>query len=259
MPATPRRTVTAPQHPHQPPARPGRWHGVALAALLVGGAALAPVASAQSVRCHLTYAGATRSFTVPPAMCPDEVEPVLEGASFVFKVTNLAQPARKAGVDIEVLTRDRKNRLQPTHKAHYKAWEASTSQPGVPHGFTGQQTVRGVGYSQGLSYWCERLLDKPAVLRPCGASSAAAPATLPAEAPPVPAEMPADTPAPPLPETPAPAAPPAMPIAVPMEPAPVSQAPTALEMAAMPQGQVLPFHFISPSGGLLVPVMPQPD
>lgn len=259
MPATPRRTVTAPQHPHQPPTRPGRWHGVALAALLVGGAALAPVASAQSVRCHLTYAGATRSFTVPPAMCPDEVAPVLEGASFVFKVTNLAQPARKAGVDIEVLTRDRKNRLQPTHKAHYKAWEASTSQPGVPHGFTGQQTVRGVGYSQGLSYWCERLLDKPAVLRPCGASSAAAPATLPAEAPPVPAEMPADTPAPPLPETPAPAAPPAMPIAVPMEPAPVSQVPVALEMAAMPPGQVLPFHFISPSGGLLVPVMPQPD
>lgn len=255
MPATPRRTVTAPQHPHQPPARPGRWHGVALAALLVGGAALAPVASAQSVRCHLTYAGATRSFTVPPAMCPDEVAPVLEGASFVFKVTNLAQPARKAGVDIEVLTRDRKNRLQPTHKAHYKAWEASTSQPGVPHGFTGQQTVRGVGYSQGLSYWCERLLDKPAVLRPCGGAT---PAALPAEAPPAP--VPAETPAVSAPEMPAPAAePPAMPIAVPTEPAPVSQAPTALEMAAMPQGQVLPFHFISPSGGLLVPVMPQPD
>ena len=255
MPATPRRTVTAPQHPHQPPARPGRWHGVALAALLVGGAALAPVASAQSVRCHLTYAGATRSFTVPPAMCPDEVAPVLEGASFVFKVTNLAQPARKAGVDIEVLTRDRKNRLQPTHKAHYKAWEASTSQPGVPHGFTGQQTVRGVGYSQGLSYWCERLLDKPAVLRPCGGAT---PAALPAEAPPAP--VPAETPAVSAPETPAPAAePPAMPIAVPMEPAPVSQVPVALEMAAMPPGQVLPFHFISPSGGLLVPVMPQPD
>ncbi|WP_101102698.1 hypothetical protein [Macromonas bipunctata] len=255
MPATPRRTVTAPQHPHQPPARPGRWHGVALAALLVGGAALAPVASAQSVRCHLTYAGATRSFTVPPAMCPDEVAPVLEGASFVFKVTNLAQPARKAGVDIEVLTRDRKNRLQPTHKAHYKAWEASTSQPGVPHGFTGQQTVRGVGYSQGLSYWCERLLDKPAVLRPCGGAT---PAALPAEAPPAP--VPAETPAVSAPEMPAPAAePPAMPIAVPTEPAPVSQVPVALEMAAMPQGQVLPFHFISPSGGLLVPVMPQPD
>lgn len=255
MPATPHRTVTAPQHPHQPPTRPGRWHGVALAALLVGGAALAPVASAQSVRCHLTYAGATRSFTVPPAMCPDEVAPVLEGASFVFKVTNLAQPARKAGVDIEVLTRDRKNRLQPTHKAHYKAWEASTSQPGVPHGFTGQQTVRGVGYSQGLSYWCERLLDKPAVLRPCGGAT---PAALPAEAPPAP--VPAETPAVSAPETPAPAAePPAMPIAVPTEPAPVSQVPVALEMAAMPPGQVLPFHFISPSGGLLVPVMPQPD
>lgn len=255
MPATPRRTVTAPQHPHQPLARPVRWCGVALAALLVGGAALAPVASAQSVRCHLTYAGATRSFTVPPAMCPDEVAPVLEGASFVFKVTNLAQPARKAGVDIEVLTRDRKNRLQPTHKAHYKAWEASTSQPGVPHGFTGQQTVRGVGYSQGLSYWCERLLDKPAVLRPCGGAT---PAALPAEAPPAP--VPAETPAVSAPETPAPAAePPAMPIAVPTEPAPVSQVPVALEMAAMPPGQVLPFHFISPSGGLLVPVMPQPD
>lgn len=254
MPATPRRTTTAPQRPHLPPARPVRWRGVALAALLLGGAALASVASAQSVRCHLTYAGATRSFTVPPAMCPDEVAPVLEGASFVFKVTNLAQPARKAGVDIEVLTRDRKNRLQPTHKAHYKAWEASTSQPGVPHGFTGQQTVRGVGYSQGLSYWCERLLDKPAVLRPCGGAT---PAALPAEAPPAP--VPAETPAVSAPETPAPAAPPAMPIEVPMEPAPVSQAPTALEMAAMPPGQVLPFHFISPSGGLLVPVMPQPD
>ena len=255
MPATPRRTVTAPQHPHQTLARPVRWRGVALAALLLGGTALAPVASAQSVRCHLTYAGATRSFTVPPAMCPDEVAPVLEGASFVFKVTNLAQPARKAGVDIEVLTRDRKNRLQPTHKAHYKAWEASTSQPGVPHGFTGQQTVRGVGYSQGLSYWCERLLDKPAVLRPCGGAT---PAALPAEAPPAP--VPAETPAVSAPETPAPAAePPAMPIAVPTEPAPVSQVPVALEMAAMPPGQVLPFHFISPSGGLLVPVMPQPD
>lgn len=258
MPASHHPSTTAAPRYCPLPSHSVRWHGVALAVLL-GGVMAAPVVSAQSVRCHLTYAGASRSFTVPPAMCPDEVAPVLEGASFVFKVTNLVQPARKAGVDIEVFTRDRQDQLQPTHKAHYLAWEASTSQPGVPHGFTGQQTVRGIGYTQGLNYWCERLLDKPAVQRPCGADTPSTHALEPAtesavEASPV-ADVLATTPAvPPLSETSTPAAPPEEPI----EPASASQPPVTAEITETPE-QVLPFRFISPAGGVLVPVTPPLD
>ncbi len=236
---------TTPTPDRNRPYHPGavRWRSIALAALLLGGAV---AASAQSVRCHLTYAGANRSFTVPPAMCPDEVAPVLEGASFVFKVTNLAQPTRKAGVDIEVLTRDRQDQLQPTHKAHYKAWEAATSQPGVPHGFTGQQTVRGVGYTQGLSYWCERLLDKPAVLRPCGAAAKAKP----------PAPQHAEKDMGTVNGTAEIATPEAMPPASVPVPTPTQAEPTpptGVPAAALPLQTLPPLVFLSPSGSVETP------
>jgi hypothetical protein len=146
-----------------PTLRPLR--SLALAAVSL---ACAQAAWAQPVTCHLSYAGHTRAFTVRPAVCPQDMAPLVEGASFALKVINRALPAEQAGVTIETYT-DVAGQLQLTHRVHYEAWEAGTTHPGTAHGFTGRQTVQGAGYSQGLSYWCERLVAPPVEPRDCEA------------------------------------------------------------------------------------------
>jgi hypothetical protein len=117
---------------------------------------MAGLAAAQPVKCHLSYGGAQRAFVVPPTQCPGSPPPLVEGASFAFKVLNLAS-GEAAGVTIETQTRW-DTQLQTTHKAQYQAWESGPTRPNTPYGFTGLQTVQGVGYTQPLQYWCERML-----------------------------------------------------------------------------------------------------
>lgn len=112
--------------------------------------------AAQPVKCHLSYGGVQRAFVVAPTQCAATPTPLVEGASFAFKVLNLAG-ADAAGVTIETQTRWN-TELQTTHKAQYQAWESGPTRPNTPYGFTGLQTVSGAGYTQPLQYWCERLL-----------------------------------------------------------------------------------------------------
>jgi hypothetical protein len=132
-------------------ATPGRLFAAALACC-----GLAGPATAQPVKCHLSYGGAQRAFVVPPTQCAAATLTLVEGSSFAFKVLNLAG-SDAAGVTIETQTRW-DAQLQTTHKAQYQAWEANPTRPNTPYGFTGLQTVQGAGYTQPLQYWCERLL-----------------------------------------------------------------------------------------------------
>ncbi len=57
--------------------------------------AVAGVASAQSIQCHVSFAGATRTFTIAPVSQTDAVTPLLEGASFVLEVVNRLPPGAR--------------------------------------------------------------------------------------------------------------------------------------------------------------------
>lgn len=153
--------------PHTPPRHRHAWPARAVAGWVLSAVGGLTPAWSQPVTCHLSYAGATRAFTIAPVVCPQDEPPLVEGASFALRVTNRAWPQGQAGVTIETFT-DVAGALQVTHRAHYAAWEAATTRPGTPHGFTGLQTVQGAGYAQGLSYWCERLVAPPVAPRACG-------------------------------------------------------------------------------------------
>lgn len=117
-------------------------------------------ALAQPVKCHLQYAGVHRTLTVVPTACPAQVLPQVEGSSLVFKVVNATAPAQERGVTIETQTAHN-GALRIAHQAHYLAWEASTTTAGMPHGFTGLQSVTNTDQAQTLHYWCERLAPTP--------------------------------------------------------------------------------------------------
>lgn len=118
--------------------------GSLLAALLV------QAAVAQTVHCHVGWAGATRVLAVPPSAADEVPAPLLEGASLIVEVVNRLPPAPGAGVTVRTLGRWQG---QPylLHEAHYLP-----SAPAVgPHGFTGLQTVREPTRGHLLTYWCE--------------------------------------------------------------------------------------------------------
>lgn len=117
-------------------------------ALCLSGAA----AGAQAVHCHITFAGATRTFVVDPAASiAGPVEPLLEGASFSLVVANRLPPAPGAGVTVSTYGIF-SGEPYLLHQAFYLPDAAHTG----PHGFTGLQVVREPLRHHEIAYWCER-------------------------------------------------------------------------------------------------------
>ncbi|TSE18876.1 hypothetical protein Talka_01906 [Tepidimonas alkaliphilus] len=112
--------------------------------------ASASLACAQSLQCHVGWAGASRVLVVAPTPADEPALPLLEGANLSLEVINRLPPAPGAGVTVRTLGRWQG---QPylLHEAHYLP-----SAPAVgPHGFTGLQTVREPTRGHLLTYWCE--------------------------------------------------------------------------------------------------------
>jgi hypothetical protein len=145
-------TLPAATHPMARKPRRGRFvrAGVAFGLALLSG-----LANAQSVQCHLAYAGATRTFVVTPSTHVNEPATLVEGSSFVFKVLNRIPPVPGAGVRISAfgVFSDAPFLL---HEATYLS---TTAPGGATHGFTGLQLVREPLRHNELAYWCERLPD----------------------------------------------------------------------------------------------------
>ena len=137
----------------QPPKRPTppSRRRLALAWWLGACLTLPPWAWAQSVTCHLGYAGVSRSFHIPPSHHTDDVAPLVEGASFSFKVLNRLPPDPGAGVQVQTYAVFA-NEPFLIHQATYTPTQAASG----PHGFTGLQVVREPWRANELSYWCER-------------------------------------------------------------------------------------------------------
>jgi hypothetical protein len=122
--------------------------GLCAAALLLSG-----TAQAQSIQCHLAYAGATRTFLIAPSSQVNEPSTLVEGASFVFKVLNRIPPAPGAGVKISAYGVF----SEAPYLLHEATYLSTTSLGGAIHGFTGLQLVREPLRHNELAYWCERL------------------------------------------------------------------------------------------------------
>ncbi|MGQ9724105.1 MAG: hypothetical protein ACUVVU_01860 [Tepidimonas sp.] len=123
-----------------------RWIlGVSLAVAAWGSAA-------QTIACHIAYAGATRVFHIPPASHTSEVTPLLEGATLALEVVNRLPPAPGAGVTVRTLSVQGDAPVL-IHQATY----LPRGRPTGVHGFTGLQVVRDPVRGNELSYWCERL------------------------------------------------------------------------------------------------------
>lgn len=112
--------------------------------------ALADAAVAQTVLCHVGWAGATRTVTIAPSAADEAPAPRLEGSTLAVEVVNRLPPAPGAGVTVRTLGRWQG---QPylLHEAHY----LPTAPAVGPHGFTGLQTVREPTRGHLLTYWCE--------------------------------------------------------------------------------------------------------
>ncbi|MFN3955996.1 MAG: hypothetical protein ACK4Q6_00555 [Tepidimonas ignava] len=117
----------------------------------LGAAVLVASAGAQPVQCHVAWAGAARSFIVPPSAPDDPVLPQLEGASIALEIVNRLPPAPGAGVTVRTLGRWQ-GHTYLLHEAHYLPGSPAVA----PHGFTGLQVVREPTRGHALSYWCER-------------------------------------------------------------------------------------------------------
>lgn len=134
-----------------------------LGALVLGLAST--LAQAQTVSCHLAYAGFERTITVAGVTQAGEVPPQIEGASFVFHVLNKTAPFEEAAVTISTYTPvDGQNRL--LHQATYVPTGAQHTAPNTTHGFTGLQVVQEPRQGREWRYWCQRGSPKPVVAHP---------------------------------------------------------------------------------------------
>ncbi len=141
--------MTCTRSPAPPWTTRARWASVAAACCLASGV------GAQTIQCHVTFAGATRTFAVAPASHTDEVRPLLEGASFVMEVINRLPPDPGAGVKVRtygVFSGE-------PYLMHQAVFLPETS-ANPPHGFTGLQVIREPLRHHELAYWCERVAPR---------------------------------------------------------------------------------------------------
>ena len=59
--------------------------------------AVAGVASAQSIQCHVSFAGATRTFTIAPVSQTDSVTPLLQSIMYKYFERQESCPRLKPG------------------------------------------------------------------------------------------------------------------------------------------------------------------
>jgi hypothetical protein len=124
----------------------GRWLALATVCLTT------TFAVAQPILCHVSYAGATRALIVPAITQAEEVEPQLQGSSFVFKVVNKATPFEEPVVRVSTYA-VLGNEPYLLHQASYRSAQARPAE--AAHGFTGLQAVQEPLRGNELRYWCE--------------------------------------------------------------------------------------------------------
>ena len=132
--------------------RVGRWAFCVRQALAVASLATATHVAAQPILCHLSYAGAKRTLTIPAMTQAEDVDPQLQGSSFMFKVVNKATPFEEPVVRVSTYAM-LGNEPFLLHQASYRSAQARPAD--AAHGFTGLQAVQEPLRGNELRYWCE--------------------------------------------------------------------------------------------------------
>lgn len=112
--------------------------------------ALAPVAQAQTVACHLTYGGETRVVEAPPGNSPYTGEPTVIGSFFLFRIVFVREPADLARINLYTHA-DLGEAPIPIQHAGYPYPVGNQGR----YGFTGLQRIYEPKRESELQYWCE--------------------------------------------------------------------------------------------------------
>lgn len=115
--------------------------------------ACAPLAHADSVRCHIVYGGEDFTVDAAPTTTPYRVAGQKIGRYFEFRAVYVAAPERDAAINLYVsgvVTGD----AVPIHQAKHRPPFITGSSR---YGFTGLNFVYEPTKGSELQYWCERL------------------------------------------------------------------------------------------------------
>ena len=109
-------------------------------------------AHAETLVCHLTYGGETRSLEAPPVDSPYTVPVQAIGSYFLFRMVFQKDPPELAAIKLYVFA-NRDNGPLPPHQATHRYPPATGG--GAGYGFTGRNRVYEPIRDGELEYWCE--------------------------------------------------------------------------------------------------------
>jgi hypothetical protein len=122
-----------------------------LCAQLLGTASL-HAAAAETVACHVTYGGETKTVEAQPTASPYTVAPVEFGSYLLFRIIFRSEPADLASIKLYTYAHhDDKDGRPLIHQATYAYPPINASR----YGFTGLNHAYEPRYGLVLDYWCE--------------------------------------------------------------------------------------------------------
>ena len=126
--------------------------GRALIGALLLGAATAHAGAGETVACHVTYGGETRTVEARPTASPYTVAPVEFGSYLRFRIVFRSEPADLAGIKLYTYAdHDDVDGRPLIHQATY----AYPPVHAGSYGFTGLNHAYEPRYGLVLEYWCE--------------------------------------------------------------------------------------------------------
>jgi hypothetical protein len=115
----------------------------------------ASASQANTVACHLTYGGETRTIEAAPTTSPYSEVPIAIGSRLLFRLVNQAQAADLAAIKLYTYV-DRDEGPVLIHQTSYPLPPRTNDR----YGFTGLHFVYEPVRDGELQYWCE-LKDRP--------------------------------------------------------------------------------------------------
>ena len=124
----------------------------ALIGALLLGAATAHAGAGETVACHVTYGGETKTVEARPTTSPYTVAPIKFGSYLLFRIVFRNEPADLASIKLYTYAQHADVDGRPLiHQATYAYPPANAGS----YGFTGLNHAYEPRYGLVLEYWCE--------------------------------------------------------------------------------------------------------
>ena len=127
-------------------------HRRALIGAVLLGAASAHAGAGETVACHVSYGGQTRTVLAQPTASPYTVAPIEFGSYLLFRMVFRTEPADLASIKLYTYARHEDIDGRPLiHQATYAYPPVNAGS----YGFTGLNQAYEPRYGLVLEYWCE--------------------------------------------------------------------------------------------------------